>query len=745
MTFDEEAALHASPGPAAAAGAPYADSAEHVFDELQRLDLLLVRALRCQRAGATADVPAHLRGLVIGEEQIESLLARLDFVGDRWKHADALQPALARLDREIDALRARIDARRLATERGGALLSLPTLARHFELSAAEVDVLLLALAVEIDPLYETIYGYLHDDVTRRRPSIGLALQLICRDAREAIFARRLFDADGTLVGRRLVQLGEDPAERPAPLPRQWFKLEDSVAAFLLAPPLRRVAGAALIDTVASRGELEIDAPTRSRIAACTSFLKRTRRTGVVVHLHGTSDSARLGAAEVFARALGRKLLLAAAGAAKSPESLAALRRDALIGGAVLAVRLDEAPAEHDAAQRRAGAAGFWRELAELREPVLLLGADEALSDVPPDVRVWRLAVDAPDYAARRLSWESAARDCAASWDPARLADLFGHGERRIRQVVELASGIAASRDASASAPSFDDVLDAGRTMTSPQLGRFALRIEPRYRWDDLVLPQDRTTQLKQIVAWLRHRRVVHREWGFGDKLSRGKGLVVLFTGPSGTGKTMAAEVLAAELALELFQIDLSSVVSKYIGETERNLSEIFRDAERSQAVLFFDEADALFGKRTEVKDAHDRYANIEVNYLLQRVEQYEGIVVLATNLQTNLDDAFMRRMKQVVEFPFPDETMRERIWRGHFPADAPRADDVDFAFLARQFRFAGGSIKNVVLNAAFQAAEEQAPICMRHVVLAIRSELQKEGKLCVRSDFGPYFDLTLRA
>jgi SpoVK/Ycf46/Vps4 family AAA+-type ATPase len=208
---------------------------------------------------------------------------------------------------------------------------------------------------------------------------------------------------------------------------------------------------------------------------------------------------------------------------------------------------------------------------------------------------------------------------------------------------------------------------------------------------------------------------------------------------------MAAEVLAGELSLDLYQIDLSSVVSKYIGETEKNLSAIFQEAELSQALLFFDEADALFGKRTEVKDAHDRYANIEVNYLLQRVEQFEGVVILATNLQRNLDDAFLRRMQEVVEFPFPDEVLREQIWNGHFPTNAPRDEDIDFKFLARQFKVTGGNIKNIVLNAAFLAAQESKPINMSHLILSTKAEFQKLGKLCVKADFGKYYDLLHKA
>jgi SpoVK/Ycf46/Vps4 family AAA+-type ATPase len=283
-----------------------------------------------------------------------------------------------------------------------------------------------------------------------------------------------------------------------------------------------------------------------------------------------------------------------------------------------------------------------------------------------------------------------------------------------------------------------DLFDAGRALTAPDLSRYAIRIEPRYDWDDLVLGEERMRQLRSVAARVKHRRLVHRDWGFGRKLSRGKGVSVLFSGPSGTGKTMAAEVLANDLSVDLFQIDLSAVVSKYIGETESNLARIFSAAGGSQCLLFFDEADALYGKRTEVKDAHDRYANIEVDYLLQRMEQYPGPVVLATNFQKNIDDAFLRRLHDVVEFPFPDESARQRIWRQHLPEEAPREDDVDFEFLARKFNLTGGSIRNIVVNAAFLAAEEQVPIAMRHLVHALRAEYQKQGKLLMKGDLGRY-------
>ena len=243
-----------------------------------------------------------------------------------------------------------------------------------------------------------------------------------------------------------------------------------------------------------------------------------------------------------------------------------------------------------------------------------------------------------------------------------------------------------------------------------------------------MLPPDRLTQLHEICNRANLRHLVHETWGFDKKLSTGRGLSALFCGPSGTGKTMAAEIIAGELGLDLFKIELSQIVSKYIGVTEKNLYRIFRAAENANAILFFDEADALFGKRSEVKDAHDRYANIEVGYLLQKMDEYEGIAILATNLRENMDDAFIRRLQLIVEFPFPGEAERRRIWAGIFPREAPLAAAVDFERLAREVRLSGGKIRNIALAAAFQAASGGGVIGMPELLDAARREYEKEGQ-----------------
>jgi SpoVK/Ycf46/Vps4 family AAA+-type ATPase len=281
-----------------------------------------------------------------------------------------------------------------------------------------------------------------------------------------------------------------------------------------------------------------------------------------------------------------------------------------------------------------------------------------------------------------------------------------------------------------------DLNAACRLQSSPKLAALAKKIEPHYAWADIVLPTDRLAQLREICDQVRFRARVHEDWGFGRKLALGKGLAVLFAGPSGTGKTMAAEIIAGELGLDLYKIDLALVVSKYIGETEKNLARIFAEAEASNAILFFDEADALFGKRGEVGDAHDRYANLEVAYLLQRIEEYEGITILATNLRKNMDDAFVRRMQFIVEFPFPSERDRLRIWEQVWPASLPRDPALDLAFMARRCEIAGGNIRNVALAAAFLAAADGGVVTNQHLARATRREYQKMGKVVGEGEFG---------
>jgi hypothetical protein len=425
---------------------------------------------------------------------------------------------------------------------------------------------------------------------------------------------------------------------------------------------------------------------------------RERRRGTLLLVHGGDRESRLRAVS------GAGLLIC-----PPPEDAAAwiaVVREATIGNLVVVLEI-EAPlpaAGRDALTKAAHL--DW---------VLSSPGEQPLESIPD--RPWR-EVRVADGEADAGDWERAlGRDPDPTY-------------RLTREQLRLVAA-AASADGGEVAP-------AVRRLAGGHLDGVAVRIRPRRSWDDLILPPPEATQLRELSARHRGRETVYGRWQFSPLPSAG--VVALFAGPSGTGKTLAAEVVAGDLGLDLYKVDLSAVVSKYIGETEKNLERIFGAAAAGDLVLFFDEADALFGKRSEVSDAHDRYANIEVAYLLQRLETYEGMVVLATNLQRNIDPAFLRRISIAIDFVAPEEPERRQIWARAFPATAP-VTDLDIDFLARQFKITGGVISNAALGAAFLAAAEDSPITMRHAVLSVKREFQKLGRLRTEKEFDRYFDL----
>jgi SpoVK/Ycf46/Vps4 family AAA+-type ATPase len=386
--------------------------------------------------------------------------------------------------------------------------------------------------------------------------------------------------------------------------------------------------------------------------------------------------------------------------------------------------------------------GVWavRALTEARAQVIVVGSrgwDPQWSRQSP------LLIDAPVPVARErdLLWRRAlegAGDDVGHDEQARAIAQFRLNPEQITRAARAArlqSG-AASRKVTA-----DDLRAGARAQNAAGLERLARRIEPKVTWDDLVLPPHVVAQLLELVARVHQRDRVLGEWAMGSRSSKGHGVKALFAGDSGTGKTVSAEAVAQDLGLDLYVVDLATVVDKYIGETEKNLDRIFAEADRVNGVLLFDEADALFGKRSDVKDAHDRYANVEVAYLLQRMEQFEGLAILTTNLRSNLDEAFARRLDAIIDFPMPEEDDRRRLWECHLSPGVPRADDLDLAFLARSFKVSGGNIRNIAMTAAYLAADGGRAVGMSDLIRATEREYRKLGHLCLESEFGPYYPL----
>jgi len=713
----------------AAVGSPAA--LEHLRGELLLLNLRLHRQLLRWRASHHEDAtPDELLGLYVSDRDVDVLLDSVYAAAAPQSEASARAPLAT-----VGALLADSVARHRAREReelgAGTALPLRSVSERLGLDAFERDVLLLALAPEIDRRYERVFAYLSDDATCRQPTVALALDLLCDDLGERLRRRSAFGPGAPLLRLRALRLGEEPGGLLA----RTLCVDPRVAAEVIGGE----PAEPLLDAVTTRVPGTHEPPPLVQAAEHLERLKeRLGRDAAAppVVIHGPDTELGERVAAHLATAAGREGILCVDGEALAREParadvLACARREALLSGAALAVRAGEALAEPAATPTVE-----WLIRASDVVPRFLIAAPQVAATARG---VLQLGLPELSATERGRLWGEALDGFADEDGLAELAHRFRLSSGQIRIAARRALERAAAR-AEPGRPTRAELYASCRECSTGTLGTLAPRAASIHDWDDLVLPPAVKSQLLGIERWVRFRPLVYDDWGFAHRAMLGRGLAVLFSGPSGTGKTMAAGILARSLGLELFKVDLATVVSKYIGETEKNLSRVFDAAERSSGVLLFDEADALFGKRSEIKDAHDRYANIEVSYLLQRMEAYDGVAILATNFRQNLDQAFARRLHVTVGFPFPQAGDRERIWRRLLAGDTPLAPDADLGLLSRRFSLAGGSIRNCALTAAFEAAAEHEPVGMRHLAQAIARELAKLDQPIVRRDFGPWYD-----
>ena len=583
--------------------------------------------------------------------------------------------------------------------------ALDELCAVFGLTAFERDTLLLCAGVELDSAFAGRCAAAQGG--RPQPTFSLALASLAEPHWSALAPA------APLRGWRLVEVLPGDTLATSPLRIDERVLHHLTGVRYLDDRLRGI--------VEQLPPPEALPPSLGAVAGDAAALLGAGAVPPLVQLLGTEPAAARSVAGTAAAALGLETaaLRAADVPASAAEREALVRlweREALLGRRALVVEVDE----HDAAETARAAAV----LAGLVHTPTLLSAREPLHVA--NRPVVRLEVKRPTRAEQRALWHAYLGDLGARGDTEldALVTQFDLGLEELR-------GMGVQLHAADSA---DALWDACRTQARARLDDLAQRIDPHAGWDDLVLPAKEVEVLEEIAAQVRGRTVVYEDWGFAAKSARGLGISALFAGPSGTGKTMAAEVLAAELRLDLYRIDLSQVVSKYIGETEKNLRRVFDAAEVGSAILLFDEADALFGKRSDVRDSHDRYANIEISYLLQRMEAYRGLAILTTNMKSALDSAFLRRIRFIVQFPFPDAPQRAEIWRRIFPVQTPTAV-LDIDRLAR-LNVAGGNIHNIALNAAFLAADAAEPVRMGHLLQAVRGEYAKLEKPLTEVEIG---------
>ena len=706
----------------------YENNLEHLLEELRRIDLIVQSNLKNWGAGQDA---GDFQGLYISENEVTTILQTPPF---EIKKQVVSNPELEK----IGSLTSEINRKKKESINTGIELRLHVLSEIFHLQQFEIDTILICLASELDLRYEKLYSYMQNDVTKKRPTVDLVMKLLCSSLEEKLMTRVLFSPDAALLKNQLLYFIDNGLEWKTPLLSKSIKVDERIIGFLLGSDeidLRLRNFSAIIVPERSFNDL-ISTEDHIKMLMALICWRSKANMPLISFFHGPYGTGKKMAAEAICKELGKPLLSIDSKVLTKDDPLETLRitlREALLlNSCVYFEGFDAMWKDHGTAP-----VNMIQELDRFPNWVFLSGE---LPWTPPGVLknhgLVNIAFPIPTLELRKMLWKSFLKcDCADIND---LASKFKFSGGQIKDAIFTAYNLATTKGRDEL--SIDELYLGCKMQSNRNLSVFASKIEPRYNWNDIILPDDTKDHLREVSGYIKYKGTVYTDWGFDRKLSLGKGLNVFFSGPSGTGKTMAAEIIANDAGLDLYKIDLSSVVSKYIGETEKNLKNIFKEAETSNAILFFDEADALFGKRSEVKDSHDRYANIEINYLLQKMEEYEGIVILATNLSSNIDEAFLRRMHFKIEFALPDEKLREKIWRNIFPKHTPVSDDIDYGFLSK-LKITGGNIKNVALNAAFLAASNSGVVNMEHIIIGTRREFQKNGKLCVKGDFGVYYKI----
>lgn len=595
------------------------------------------------------------------------------------------------------------------------------LAQQFELSPFEQDLLLLCAAMEFDTRIADLCAQAQGNTGNAYPSFALALALFDNPAWDAQSPER------PLRAWRLIEINQRAAQ---PLVTSALKADERIVNYLKGLNHLDDRLASLVTPMGAEATSDVLQPSQQAVVERIEYsLARAANDSrlPVVQLLGPDQSSKQSVARQTAARFGRHLYrLAADGLPTHMAEIDALarlwRRESLLLPVALYLELPDGELPRDAAANLS-----LRRFLARADGLVFLNAHEMQTKL--GIPAIAFDVAKPTRAEQKAVWQEVLTERIAD-SHGMLAAQFNLDVTTIRRI-----GVAAVDEH----PDADDdtlqahVWNACRGALRPGLDTLAHRIDAKATWDDIVLPPEQSRLLHQISAHVRGRSEVYEDWGFARRMNRGLGISALFAGDSGTGKTMAAEVIANELRLDLYRIDLSTVVSKYIGETEANLRRLFDAAEDGGAILFFDEADALFGKRSEVKDSHDRYANIEVNYLLQRIESYAGLAILASNIKSALDIAFMRRLRFIVNFEFPAPAQRALIWQKAFPPGAPLAA-LDYGRLAR-FNLTGGNIHSIALNAAFLAADAGVPISMPLVLEAARSEMRKLGRPVNENEF----------
>lgn len=680
---------------------------------LRRTDLLLLRAVRRQRARPAIRAKGQFWGSVITDDEVDALLRSHGEI-DYEAMVDGLDDAIAASSTLRDDENGRF----------------ARLRRSFHLDGDDADLLLLSLAPEISAGYGKIFAYLNDNLNQAYLTVDLATRVLRTHRTERLALQARLMSNAPLIKNRLLLLNPpDGAEthtsrrvHPSGRMLRWLMEEEELPSGMGFKPLDTSAGAL------------IPKETKDRL----DHIQGSFSSPVTMTIVGGTAGSREGIAIEIARRSNMKIARVDLERCKQYlEQPWDLIRELRLSNAM--PYLVNIMSSQEDPQLKNQVIDLGTAVATIPYPVLVGGADRnALStflgaDRPSlTVKVGRTNLDE-----RLMAWEEKFKE--RNWDLSKTVELaerfYSVGGTTIEQIMERALAESGGRE-----PDDDTLWAAARECSRPEFQGLAMHVVPRYKWDDLILPVKTKDQIQHLINCLAEQETVYHRWGASKVRARGYGIKALFSGGPGTGKTMAAEVIAGTLGLDMFRVDLSSVVSRWVGETEKNLREIFDAAEGGAAVILFDEADSLFGSRGEVKQAQDRFANQEVSFLLQRLEVFEGCAILTTNFQENIDEAFLRRFGAVIEFPMPSPVERRKLWDRAIPSGAPKDPDLSIEDLAKNFDIAGGNIISAAINGCIIASTRREPVAMRHIVEGIARELVKMGKQVSPVHFGKYYE-----
>ncbi len=690
----------------------------------EKLKLYCSVAVETEENGALAKI----RGKLLFQQELKRLTETVFTEEEKKQYQLFMIPIL---DRE------RALYRKAAEDlKEGVLLGLPYLCRILQLSELERQLITFCLMPELDSQFERIYSLLQDDYDRKSPSPELVFRILTLDEGERLlWQQRMIERIPIL---RWIFDGEIRMAEP-------LQLNQRILQFILDicsgnPKLESYMKVTL------PGNVQMPVIRKEFPEKVRKLVENQNGIGkAFLYLFGKNGIGKKELAKVYSAELGRQFLeinaeevLASPNMRELVEEL--FRESVLRGHAVLCfvdAVLSEEPDEHSRRLEK-----LLSMLTEYQDMAILT----CNRSLPPYIRTQGmrpLQVELPDTTCeeRMLLWQDtlSKERWPEGLDIRTVASKYVLTPGDIRKSVE--DALQEMELKGETRVSREQLFHSCQKQLIHKLGSDAIKITSPYQWKDLVLPQNQKRLLKDACDQVAYRDRIYQEWGMKRKVAYGRGTSVIFYGPPGTGKTMGAQVMANQLNLELYKVNMASVMSRYVGDSEKRLEQIFEQGKNSQSILFFDEADVLFGKRSETKDAQDKYTNASTAYLLQKVEEYEGILILATNFLQNFDNAFCRRFKFIIEFPFPDQNCRKKIWDQMFPKEMHMDEQIDTEWLAAEFKFSGSQIKNIVLAASFLAAGEQKGLCMKHILTALKREQLKDGKQMIASDFGKYYYL----